>query len=417
MSLLAFNYRDNRLYVEDVAVTELAANLGTPLYVYSAGAIRANLAAYIEALAPKKGLVAYSVKAASNLAILGLVQKAGAGADIVSGGELYRAQTAGIEPQKIVFSGVGKTAAEMDAALAAGILMFNVESAAELTALAARARAVGIKAKVALRVNPDVDPQTHPYIATGFRESKFGVPIPEAVELYQLAASDPDLLVVGVDCHIGSQLTSLAPFSAAADRLLALLERLKDLGLNLNYLDVGGGLGINYKGEEVPEPAGLVKVFDPVLKAHPNLTLIMEPGRSIVGPAGILVFRVLYIKETPFKSFIIGDGAMNDLVRPSLYGSYHEIKPVNLKAAGPVKKVNVVGPVCESGDFLAVDRELPLIAPGELLVAWGAGAYGFSMSSNYNSRPRPAEVLVDGAIWRTIRSRETLADLIRGETA
>ncbi|MDR2422340.1 MAG: diaminopimelate decarboxylase [Deltaproteobacteria bacterium] len=415
MSESAFHYRGEDLFVEDASLASLADSLGTPLYVYSAKAIRANLEAYEAALANYPHLVAYSVKAASNLAVLSLIQKAGGGADIVSGGELFRALKAGFDPRKIVFSGVGKSAQEMAEALKAGILMFNVESAPELMALSAVAKELGLVAPVAFRVNPDVDPQTHPYIATGFRESKFGAPMEESFELYLKAKADPNLSVVGLDCHIGSQLTSASPIKAAAERLAALLGRLKAAGIELKCLDVGGGLGIDYKGEKPPTPLEWVAAFVPVLKEFSGLTLILEPGRSIVGPAGALVVRVLYDKATPYKRFVIVDGAMNDLIRPSLYGAHHAIKPVrDLKR--PQAQVDVVGPVCESGDFLAQGRLMPLAEPGELLAVLGAGAYGFSMSSNYNSRPRAAEALVEGSAFRVVRARETLEDLIRGET-
>jgi diaminopimelate decarboxylase len=415
VSQAAFHYQGEDLWVEGVSLAELGATLGTPLYVYSTQALKANFQAYQLALKNQPSLIAYSVKAASNLAILHLLKEEGAGSDIVSGGELKRALQVGVDPQKIVFSGVGKTAEEMIQALKAGILMFNVESAPEMRLLAATARELGKKAPLALRVNPDVDPQTHPYIATGFRESKFGVPIEEALALYQEATADPYLEVVGLDCHIGSQLTSVSPFAAAAERLRALLARLAAVGVNIQLLDVGGGLGINYHGEEIPSPQELVQAFGELLAAYPGLRLILEPGRSIVGQAAVLLIKCLYNKVTPFKRFVITDGAMSDLIRPSLYGSYHEIKPV--RAAGrPAAKVNVVGPICESGDFLAQDREIPLVESGEFLAVFGAGAYGFAMSSNYNSRPRPAEALVDGARFRVIRARETLEDLTRGET-
>ncbi|MDR0550235.1 MAG: diaminopimelate decarboxylase [Deltaproteobacteria bacterium] len=415
MSFSNIYYKDSDLYVEECSLAEIAKDMGTPLYVYSAQTIRANFRAYSQALQNQPHLVAYSVKAASNLSILNLIREEGGGADIVSGGELSRAQAAGISPQKIVFSGVGKTTQEMAQALKAGILMFNVESVPELTVLATVAGDLGLVAKVAFRVNPDIDPKTHPYIATGFKETKFGIPISEAFDLYQKAAADPRLSVIGLDCHIGSQLTSVEPMKATAERLNLLLDKLSAGGITLKYLDIGGGLGINYHGETPPSPVEWVATMASLLAKRKELTLVLEPGRSIVGPAGLLLTRVLYDKVTPYKRFFIVDGAMNDLIRPSLYDSYHEILPV-LDRQRPLSLVSVVGPVCESGDFLAKDRQMPLAEPGELLATLGAGAYGFSMSSNYNSRPRPAEVLVDGKSFKTIRTRETLADLLKGET-
>ncbi|MDR1607414.1 MAG: diaminopimelate decarboxylase [Deltaproteobacteria bacterium] len=420
MAESVFSYKGSELFVEDVSLDQLAEELGTPLYVYSTKAILDNLASYQKAFADRPHLIAYSVKAASNLAILSLVQKQGGGADIVSGGELFRALKAGIDPQKIVFSGVGKTKAEMAEALKAGILSFNVESAPELAALSQVAQSLGLKAPIAFRVNPDVDPQTHPYVATGFRDSKFGVPVEEALKLYKVAQEDPNIEIVGLDCHIGSQLTSLGPFKATAERLLVLLGKIKALGLELKILDLGGGLGIDYYDQKDPDKIppltkDYARAFSAIYQAYPGLTIVLEPGRSVVGPAGVLLVTTLYDKITPFKRFFITDGAMNDLIRPSLYGSYHNIKPVKDQGR-PAALVNVVGPVCESGDFLAQDRALPIVQPGERLAVFGAGAYGFSMASNYNSRARSAEVLVNGATFRIIRTRETREDLIRGET-
>ncbi|MDR1577385.1 MAG: diaminopimelate decarboxylase [Deltaproteobacteria bacterium] len=415
MDASVFNYRNGDLMVEDIRLRSLAESLGTPLYVYSTQAIQTNFRAYQQAFVGRPYLIAYSVKAASNLAILRLIQREGGGCDIVSGGELARALKAEVDPQKIVFSGVGKTALEMAAALKAGILSFNVESAPELRLLSATAQSLGRKAPISLRVNPDVDPQTHPYVATGLRESKFGLPVGEAYQLYLQAKNDPGLEIVGVDCHIGSQLTSVGPFQAAAERLLVLMSQLKAAGINLKLLDLGGGLGIDYHGEKIPPVAEYAQAFRAIYAAFPGLTIILEPGRSVVGAAAVLLVTVLYDKITPYKRFIITDGGMNDLIRPSLYGSYHVIKPVK-DLDRPLTQVNVVGPICESGDFLAQDRALPLVEAGETLAVFGAGAYGFSMSSNYNSRPRPAEVLVSGSTCRVIRARETSEDLIRGES-
>ncbi|MDR1083765.1 MAG: diaminopimelate decarboxylase [Deltaproteobacteria bacterium] len=416
MNTASFEYRDGALAAEGVCLRKLADELGTPLYVYSALAIRRNFLAYEAAFKDVPHLVCYSVKAASNLALLDIIKSLGGGADIVSGGELYRARKVGIEPSKIVFSGVGKTEKEMAEALKADVLMFNVESGPEAELLNKVAGQMGKKAPISFRVNPDVDPKTHPYIATGLKESKFGIPIDEARDLYRQAKNLSHLDPIGLDCHIGSQLTQISPFAAAAERLAALLGLLKQDGLKIRYLDLGGGLGINYHAQDVPTAADYARAVKDVLGGClPELTLIMEPGRSVVGPAGLMLVRVLYNKITPHRHFVIIDGAMNDLIRPSLYGSYHEILPV-IDHNRPKVKVNVVGPVCESGDFMAQDRELSEVKAGECLAVFGAGAYGFSMSSNYNSRPRPAEVLADGQSYRVIRARETLEDLLRGET-
>jgi diaminopimelate decarboxylase len=356
----------------------------------------------------------YSVKVASNLALIAKVAKRGLGADIVSGGELFRALKAGIEPSKIVFSGVGKTAKEMNEALDAGIMMFNVESAAELELLAKIAEAKMVKAPVSLRVNPDVDPKTHKYVATGLKESKFGVPAQEALALYAKIALMPSLEVVGLDCHIGSQLLTMAPFVEAALRLKKLLGELSSLEVSIKYLDLGGGLGISYDDERPPTPGEYAAALLPVVEGSGGLTVVVEPGRVIAGNTAVLLTKVLYQKKTPAKTFLVVDAAMNDLVRPSLYGSFHGVWPLKAND-GPLKPMDVVGPICESGDFLAKDRLLPPLAAGEFLAVRSAGAYGFSMSSNYNSRPRAAEVLVEGDSWRVIRERESYEDLIRGE--
>ncbi|MDR1297290.1 MAG: diaminopimelate decarboxylase [Deltaproteobacteria bacterium] len=410
-----FSYRDSELWVEDAPLRRIAEAVGTPAFVYSSAALRDNLAAYDKAFAAVPHLVCYSVKAASSLAILALVAKGGRGADVVSGGELYRALKAGVPAGKIVYSGVGKTAGEMAEALDAGIMLFNVESEPELDLLSRVARERSKKAPVAVRVNPDVDPGTHPYVATGLRESKFGLPPDSALALCLRASQDPALEVLGVDCHIGSQLTSAAPFAAAVERLAVLVRDLSARGVKLRYLDLGGGLGINYNEESPPTPA---EYAAEVIKASGGLglTLVLEPGRSVVGNACVMLTTVLYDKNVGGgrPRFVIVDGAMSDLLRPSLYGAYHGIVPVR-KTGAPEIKVSVVGPVCESGDFLARDRPLQTVVPGDLLAVRSAGAYGFSMSSNYNSRTRAAEILVDGGAFRVVRDRESYDDLTRGE--
>jgi diaminopimelate decarboxylase len=354
------------------------------------------------------------MKANGNLALLRLFGRLGGGADIVSGGELYRARAAGIDPQKIVFAGVGKTSEEIREALDAGILMFNVESSQELLAIDEVAKEAGVKAPVALRVNPDIDPKTHPYISTGLKKSKFGVQIGKAVDQYRLAARLAHVEIVGIHSHIGSQLTKVKPFVDALKRVARLIEELRERhGIGIRYFDFGGGLGISYRNERPPHPKEFARAILPIIRSL-GCTLILEPGRVLVGNAGVLVTRVIYTKEGETKRFVVVDAGMNDLIRPSLYGAYHEIVPV-LKTRRPQKVVDVVGPICESGDFLAQDRALPAAQPGELMAVLSAGAYGFSMSSNYNARSRPAEVLVRGENYDIIRDRETYDDLIRGE--
>ncbi|MDR1110160.1 MAG: diaminopimelate decarboxylase [Deltaproteobacteria bacterium] len=408
-----FRYRGSELCAEDVPLSRIAREVGTPAFVYSSAAFEGRLSAFDRAFAGVPHLVCYSVKVASNLALLAKVARAGLGADIVSGGELFRALRAGIPAGKVVFSGVGKTAAEIAEALEAGIMMFNVESGPELDLISRIARDKGKRAPVALRVNPDVDPGTHPYVATGLKESKFGVPIGEALGLYARARDDAALEAVGLDCHIGSQLTSVSPFVAAVGRLKALLASLAGQGVKVRFLDLGGGLGITYDAETPPGPA---EYAEEIVRAvgREDLVLVLEPGRVVAGNSCVLLVGVLYEKVTPEKRFVVTDGAMNDLIRPSLYGAFHGIVPV-AENGGVPSPANVVGPVCESGDFLAKDRPLPPVGPGDLLAVRSAGAYGFSMSSNYNSRPRSAEVLVEGASFRVIRARETREDLIRGE--
>ncbi len=408
-----FQYRENELYAEEVPVRQIARKVGTPFYLYSAATLRRHYRVFDQAFKTLPHLVCYAVKANSNLAVLRLLAREGAGADIVSGGELFRALKAGIPAEKIVFSGVGKTAREIRLALKAGILMFNVESLEELKSIARIARKMGKKAPIAIRVNPDVNPKTHPYISTGLKENKFGLDVETAFKAYQLAKEDPYLEIVGIDCHIGSQLTQLSPFVEALRRIKAFLKRLATVGISVRYLDLGGGLGIVYGEEEPPPPEKYAQALIEELNGL-SVTLILEPGRVLVGNAGILVTKVLYYKETPAKKFLIVDAGMNDLLRPAFYQAYHEIIPV-LKKERPSIVADVVGPICETGDFLARERELPLVKPGELLAVMSAGAYGFVMASNYNSRPRPAEVMVNGGEFYVVRRRETYAKLVAGE--
>jgi len=409
-----FEYRDGELWAEGVKAADLAKEYGTPLYVYSAATLRRHFQAFDSAFDNIPHLTCYSVKANSNLCLLKTLRECGAGMDIVSGGELHRALTAGVSASKIVYSGVGKRTDEIRQALAADILMFNVESMGELERISAVASDMGKTARVSLRINPDVDPKTHPYVSTGMKKNKFGLDLEQSFTAYARAMALPNVEPVGIDCHIGSQLTTIEPFLEALDRVISFYDRLKGLGLRIEYLDLGGGLGITYNEEEPPHPAEFGKALTTVLKDHP-MTLILEPGRVIAGNSGILLTEAVYTKKTPSKDFIIVDAAMNDLVRPSLYGSYHGIREVTPKGR-PELSVDVVGPICESGDFLARDRTMPAVEPGELLAIFSAGAYGFTMSSNYNSRPRAAEVLVDGDTAHLARRRETYADLTALET-
>jgi diaminopimelate decarboxylase len=412
-----FAYRHSDLCCEQVSLRSLAADVSTPAFVYSKAALLESYRAYDRAFAEVDHVVCYSVKANSNLGVLSVLARAGAGADIVSGGELFRALRAGVPAKKIVFSSVGKTRDEMRAALEAGILLFNVESLSELRKLDAVAREMGVRAPVALRVNPDVDPQTHPYIATGLRTSKFGIPHAQALEAYAEAAGLKGVEVVGVDMHIGSQLTKAAPFADAVARIVALVKTLRERAIEVRLVDVGGGVGIRYHAETPPSHAEYATVILPPLREL-GVTVLLEPGRSIVGNAGVLLARVIDRKETGEKKFVVVDAAMNDLIRPALYDSYHEIRPVNeARLGGPAETVDVVGPVCESGDFLAKDRELARTEEGDLLAVMSAGAYGFAMASNYNTRPRAVEVLVDGNSYTIVRRRETYEDLVAGETA
>ncbi len=409
----AFAYNSGGLACEQTPLAALAERFGTPTYVYSRAAILENLSRIQKGLAGVPSLVCYSVKANSNLAILGLLRDAGAGFDIVSGGELARVMKTGADPGRIVFSGVGKTVEEIDAALAAGILMFNVESAGEMDAIEARARARGAPAPVAVRVNPDVEAETHPYISTGQFIHKFGVPKDEALELFRRAAKSPHLQVRGIACHIGSQILQAEPFLKALDEILEVADRLAGEGIELEYLDLGGGYGIQYVDEKPLEMQSLLRDLKQRLAGR-SQSLIVEPGRGIVGDAGILLTRVLYVKKNREKNFVIVDSGMSDLLRPALYGSEHQILSVREAEAAELR-ADVVGPLCETGDFLGRDRMLPPLKTGDLLAVMTAGAYGFALASNYNSRPRPAEVLVSGTDAQLIRAREKVEDLMSGE--
>jgi diaminopimelate decarboxylase len=415
-----FEYRDDRLWCEDVPLAEIARRVGTPTYVYSQATLSHRYRLFDQALAGTDHLICYAVKANSNLAVLRLLFSLGAGADIVSGGELVRCLRAGCDPGKIVFSGVGKTADEMRQALAAGILAFNVESAAELELLAHIAADTGVRAPVSIRVNPDVDAQTHPYVATGLEQNKFGIPASQAPEVYARAAELPGLRIVGVDCHIGSQLTGTGPFSEAISLLANLVHELADQGIELEHIDIGGGLGIPYGDAdetEPPSPASYAAAIRGALGAlTESLKLICEPGRVIAATAGVLLTEVLYNKSNVAREFVVVDAALNDLTRPALYGSYHPLHPEHRRRDRPTTTVDVVGPICETGDFLARDREVPGLEAGELLAIGAAGAYGFSMASNYNTRPRAAEVLVRGDRYAVVRERETVEQLLENES-
>jgi diaminopimelate decarboxylase len=408
-----FSYQaDGALHAEGVPVSDIASKHGTPCYVYSRAAVESKYREFAAACAGRDVEIRYAVKANSNLAVLDVLARLGSGFDIVSGGELQRVLAAGGAAQKTVFSGVGKTEAEMRAALDAGIQCFNVESEVELERLSELAAARGKTAPISLRVNPDVDARTHPYIATGLRDTKFGVPYEEAPRLYRKAAKLPGLRVTGIDCHIGSQLTEVEPFVAALDKILEFVDMLHATGVPLEHLDIGGGLGIRYRDERPPTAADYVgRLLERV--GTRRLKLLLEPGRALVGNAGVLITRVEYIKHGPTKNFIVVDAAMNDLLRPALYDSWHDVLPVR-KSLAEVRDYDVVGPVCESGDFLARDRRLGASA-GELLAIMSAGAYGMSMSSNYNTRPRAAEVMVDGTAMHLVRPRETVGQLFASE--
>jgi diaminopimelate decarboxylase len=414
----AFTYRDRQLHAEDVPLADVAEKVGTPCYVYSRATVEERFRLFDAAFGGRDHLVCYAVKANSGLAILNLLARLGAGFDIVSGGELERVLRAGGDAGKIVFSGVGKTAAEMRRALEAGIHCFNVESEPELEQLNAVAGSLGRRAPMALRVNPDVDPVTHPYIATGLKDSKFGIPIDRALAVYQRARQLPHLEIRGIDCHIGSQITELRPFVDALARVTDLVGELNDAGIALQHLDIGGGLGISYRDEQPPEPddfiVALLDRLQQLGSRYQRLKILVEPGRAIVGNAGLLLTRVLYLKLGEARNFAVVDAAMNDLARPALYDAWHDIAPVKVDAPRTARVYDVVGPVCESGDFLGLDRELGIEA-GDLVVVASAGAYGSSMSSNYNTRPRAAEVMVDGREFHVVRRRETLDELLAPE--
>ncbi len=407
-------YRDQTLYLEDIPLADIARREGTPSYVYSRGAILDRFQAYDRAFGDVPHKVCFAVKANSNLSILKLLAEAGAGFDIVSGGELFRALKAGADPGTIIFSGVGKTSQEIDFALEHQIKSFNCESEPELALIDSLAARRGIPARVALRVNPDIDPVTHPYMSTGLRDNKFGIDITEAEAIYERSRSLENLVFEGVSCHIGSGITDIAPLLEVFDKMIALVERLRAHGHTIRSLDLGGGLGVAYKpGETAPSICEFIQAMVRRTAGH-NLEILIEPGRSIVAEAGVLLTRVLYRKSNGDRQFIIVDAAMNDLIRPALYQSHHEIVPLRQNQGGSIT-ADVVGPVCESGDFLARGREMPNAMPGDLLAVCTAGAYGFVAASNYNTRPRPPEILIEGNRYRVVRKRETYDDLIRGE--
>lgn len=410
----AFDYQLGQLHAESVPLEELAQRYGTPCYVYSRAALESSLGDYQQALAGQAHLICYAVKANSNLAVLNLLARQGAGFDIVSAGELQRVLAAGGDPAKVVFSGVAKTGAEMQQALAAGIHCFNIESLAELERLQQVASDLGTRAPVSIRVNPDVDAKTHPYISTGLRENKFGIDIADATNVYARAAAMSHIDVIGVDCHIGSQLTETRPFLDALQRVLALVDELAQTGTVLQHLDLGGGLGVQYQDENPPSPQQYISELRQVIGER-QLTLIFEPGRSIVANAGLLLTRVEYLKSNPEKNFAIVDAAMNDMLRPALYQSWMGLDVVTPHDDVASKNWDVVGPVCETADFIARDRQLAL-QQGDLLALRSAGAYGFVMSSNYNSRGRAPEIMVDGEQHYVVRERESFVDLVRGES-
>ena len=410
----AFVYSNGQLGAEGVTLAEVARNYGTPCYVYSRAEIERQWNAFNTAFTGQKHLLCYAVKANSNIAVLSVLARLGSGFDIVSAGELERVIRAGGEPAKVVFSGVGKRKDEMQYALKAGIKCFNVESVAELEHLNQIAAGSNRQAPVSLRINPDVDVDTHPYIATGLKENKFGIPYEDALSVYQIAAGMRHVKVVGIDCHIGSQITVMAPFTNALERLLKLTSIIEENGINIRHVDIGGGLGINYKNETPPTATDYVKSVQQIFSGRPY-EIIIEPGRSILGNAGVLLTRVEYLKRTPHKNFAIADAAMNDLLRPALYDAWHDILPLNKQAPNQGEVFDIVGPVCETADFLGKGRTLALME-GDLLAICSVGAYGFCMSSNYNSRPRASEVMIDNGKMYEIRKRETLDNLIAGES-
>lgn len=408
-----FKYKNGVLYAENIPITEIIANVGTPAYIYSYKTLLRHFKAYDEAFRDIPHIICFALKANSNSAIIKLLANYGCGADVVSGGELFKAIKSGISPEKIVYAGVGKTEEEIIYALDNKILMFNVESDSEMIQIDRIAHKMNVKAPIALRINPDIDPKTHPYISTGLKKHKFGIPIEKALESYRLAKSLKNIDIIGVHKHIGSQITTVSPFVDALKRILILIDSLIEQGITIKYLDIGGGLGITYNDEKPPLPSQLAKNILPLLAKH-NITVIVEPGRSIVGNAGILVTKVLYLKKLANKDFVIVDAGMNDLLRPSIYGAYHKIQPIVQNRRAKMT-ADIVGPICESGDFLAKDRQISKVKEGEYLAVMSAGAYGYAMSSNYNSRPRPPEVLVKDNEYAIIRKRETYDDLIRDE--
>jgi diaminopimelate decarboxylase len=408
-----FQYKGDELFAEDVAVKDIVAAVGSPVYIYSQATLERHYKAMDDAFASAPHTICYSVKANSNLAVLKTFINLGGGVDIVSGGELYRALQAGVDPKKVVYSGVGKRDDEIIYAIESGILQFNIESEQELDRINEVAGRIGKRAGIALRVNPDVDPETHPYITTGLKKAKFGINIERALEQYKRAKDMANLDIIGIDCHIGSQLTKVSPFVDTVKKLKRLLEGVRDMGIDMKYLDLGGGLGIQYNDEQPPLPADYGKAVLAETKDL-GLHLLFEPGRNLVGNAGILVGKCLYTKKGEEKNFVIVDAGMNDLARPALYGSFHGVQPVKKDQQGNIEG-DIVGPICESGDFLVKDREFPNFRQGDLIAFMSAGAYGFTMSSNYNSRPRVAEVMVKGDKFEVVREREKLEDLIKGE--
>ncbi len=409
-----FQYQKSELYCEDVPIKEIVKAVGTPLYIYSHRTFKRHFEVFNGAFQEVPHIACYSCKANASGALLRIVNQLGGGADIVSGGELYKALRAGIPSNKIVFSGVGKSEEELRAAIKADILMINIESEGEFVLLRKLSKSMKKKVPVSIRVNPEIDPKTHPYITTGLKKNKFGVLWADAQKLYREIAKEKYLLPVGISSHIGSQILELGPFIEAIRSLKSMVRQLEGEGMTLSMIDIGGGLGITYKDELPPNPENYAKVITEELKGM-GLTLILEPGRVLVGNSGIFVAKVLYVKKVPDKTFYIVDGAMNDLVRPSLYNAYHDIKPIN-ESLGAGTKVDIVGPICESGDFLAKDREMPELNQGDLIAIFGAGAYGYSMSSNYNARRRATEVLVKDKEFFVVRKRETFGDLVKGES-
>ena len=406
-----FNYHDGILYAEDVNLLTVAKTYGTPCYVYSRATLERHWYAFDNALKNHRHLICYAVKANSNLAVLNILARLGSGFDIVSGGELERVLRAGGAPNKIVFSGVGKTLAEMRRALEVGIRCFNVESEAELLRLNQIAGEMGKIAPISLRVNPDVDAKTHPYISTGLKENKFGIDVNSAIDVYTKANTLPHLQITGIDCHIGSQLTEITPFVDALQRVIVLVDSLRHQGIYLQHIDLGGGLGVRYQNEMPPEPQGYVQALTQVLGSNTSYEILLEPGRAIVANAGILLTKVEYLKNTADKHFAIVDAAMNDLLRPALYSAWQEILPVQPRKNETARQYDIVGPICETGDFIGKNRELAL-QEGDLLAVRTSGAYGFTMSSNYNTRPRVAELMVDGEQLTIVRRRETIDDIL-----